>query len=287
MCGARSTGKSVYISVAIQQAAVWLAKWRTTIEPANTYTRDVYQKSYKDPLFAQLGLIPPTASSETDGSAARLPMIFNLGEIKGAVRYLVLRDVAGEEIESAPENATNLRFLKYADGVFFMFDPLAIPAISDKLKDLIPHQNVGGDPRTVLTNLRQLIGKATPRLAVIVSKFDALQALRDVDDVELKRIMSNPGAALMRDGSLDHAGYDDDDGELLSLEIESLLQKLGANEFVLSVGGTQGGSRIPHRYFAVSVLGESPDGDRVSTLGISPFRIVDPLKWLLDAQGVI
>jgi len=111
--------------------------------------------------------------------------------------------------------------------------------------------------------------------------------LRDVDDVELKRIMSNPGAAFMRDPSLESGSYDNADGELLSLEIESLLTKLGAQDFVLLLGGAQGARQLPHRFFAVSVLGQSPDGDKLSRLGISPYRIVDPLKWLFDTKGIL
>lgn len=43
------------------------------------------------------------------------------------------------------------------------------------------------------------IGSGEPRLAVILSKFDALRALRDVDGSEWSMVMSNAGAAYLRD----------------------------------------------------------------------------------------
>jgi len=288
MNGARATGKSFYIAVVIHQLRQLLAHLRTTVEFANDHTRDTYQRVYESPLFEQLGLIAPTPRSNTDNSYQREPMLFSIGTLKGRKRYLAIRDVAGEEMETASADATNLSFLRHADGVFFMFDPLAIPEIRDRLRDFLPQQtHQGGDPRTVLGNFLRLLKGATPRVAVVVSKFDAMQALRDVNDPEWKVIMSNPGAAFMRDSSLDSGTYDNADGELLNLEMESLLYNLGAENFMLSLAQGTGGKPIPHRFFAISALGASPEGDTLSKYGISPFRVVDPLKWILDARDVI
>lgn len=288
MNGARWTGKSFYVAVAIQQLRNVLSHLRSTVDFGDTRTRDTYLNVYQRPLYEELKLIPATPRSNTDASPQRYPLIFRLGVLKGVQRILVLRDVAGEDMEDAPENAPNLSFLRHADAVFFLFDPLAIPAIKEHLRGLVPHQlNTGGDPRLVLGNLKRLLGSATPALAVIVSKFDALQALRNVDDMEWKPIMSNPGAAFLRDPSLDSGTYDSADGELLSLEVQSLLYKLGADDFIFALEGSGGGKVLPHRFFAVSVLGESTDGESISRLGISPFRILDPLKWVLDMKNVL
>jgi len=288
MNGARATGKSFYIAVAIHQLRQLLVHLRTTVEFANDHTRDTYKKVYEAPLFEQLGLIAPTPRSDTDNSYQREPMIFSIGMLKGRNRFIAMRDVAGEEMEKASAEAANLSFLRHADSVFFMFDPLAIPEIRDRLSDLLPQQlHQGGDPRVVLGNFLRLLKGATPRVAIVVSKFDAMQALREVNDPEWKTIMSNPGAAFMRDSSLDSGSYDHADGELLSLEIESLLHNLGASNFVLSLEQGAGGKSIPHRFFAISALGASTEGESLSKYGISPFRILDPLKWILDARGVI
>jgi hypothetical protein len=73
-----------------------------------------------------------------------------------------------------------------------MFDPLRIKAIRDQLHDLLPAQSYsGGDPRAVLSNVLLAIGSGGPKLAVILSKFDALPALSDVEGSEWSEIMSN------------------------------------------------------------------------------------------------
>src|SRR6476620_2888479 len=111
--------------------------------------------------------------------------------------------------------APAFRFFANADAVFFMFDPLRVKAIRDQLQDLLPAQLFsGGDPRSVLNNVLMEVGPGQPKLAVILSKFDALRVLRDVEGSEWSLIMSNPGAAYSRDTS-DGSQYDEVGGELM------------------------------------------------------------------------
>jgi hypothetical protein len=207
--------------------------------------------------------------------------------IQGRRQYIAIRDVAGEDMEAPPADAGALSFLQFADSVLFMFDPLAVPAVRDKLKDLVPAQSVGGRPQDVLANLTRLLGTASPRIAVVLSKFDALQALVDVEDVTWRTIMSNAGAAFLRDASEIEPRYDENDGELLSEEVRSLLIQLGAQDIVLALQNPSSGRRLDYRFFAVSVLGAAPEGERLNQRGITPFRCLDPLKWTLRAQRVL
>ena len=47
------------------------------------------------------------------------------------------------------------------------------------------------------------------------------------------------------------------------------------------------GHRYEHRFFAVSALGASPEGEKLSDRGISPFRVTDPVRWVLAADNVM
>ena len=288
MNGARATGKSLYIAVLVQLLGQLLATANSTIHFADSRTQQTYKNVYERPLFHARKLMQPTMSATADDAYHTHPLILSLGVLRGAKRYLVIRDVAGEDMELPPADTLRLEFLRHADGLFFMFDPLAVPGIRAKVQDLIPTQlRLGGDPNVVLGNLLNIIGTATPPLAVVLSKFDAMHELRNVDDVHWQSIMSNSGAAFMRDPSLDHASYDDADGELLHEEVRSLLYRLNANHLVLSLEQPNSGHRIPYRYFAVSALGESPRGETVNARGIAPFRCVDPVKWILSRSGAI
>jgi hypothetical protein len=288
MNGARATGKSLFIAVAVKSLGQLALRLGTTLAYADSKTREVYTDVYERPLFLERGLMAPTPRSNLDSSYQREPLIFSLGMIKGIRRYLVIRDVAGEDMENPPEQNGHLQFLAHADCVLFMFDPLAVPSVRAKLVDLVPAQlQSGGDPVTVLGNFLNLVRGRVPRLGVILSKFDALQELRRVDDKEWSGIMSNTGAAFLRDPSEDSPHYDADDGDLIHEEVKSLLYKLDAGAIVVGLENPHDGRKIPYRFFAVSALGESPDGRQLATRGIAPFRCLDPLKWALSDAGVL
>jgi hypothetical protein len=288
MNGARATGKSLFIAVLIKQLDQLLAKHNSTVEYGDQHTRAAYTDIYEQPLYEARGLMAPTPRGDTDNSYQKEPLVFSLGFLNGVRRFLVIRDVAGEDMETPPDDARRLKFLAHADAIFFMFDPLAVPEVRAKLQDLVPGQlQSGGNPHAVLTNLLALAGRQTPRLAVILSKFDAMHELRHVDDIDWQTIMSNTGAAFLRDPSLETAAYDEDDAGLLHQEVRSLLHRLGADKLVLTLENPHGGQNLSYRFFVASALGESPHGAVLHPRGIAPFRCLDPVKWVLNATGAI
>jgi hypothetical protein len=287
MAGARATGKSLYIAVLVKQLELLCETLGVSMEPANRATAAAYSTHYETPLFMQRGLIPPTPTVHTQASLQREPLIFSIGIWQGLRRYLVLRDVAGEDMETGDLSALLFRFFANADAVFFMFDPLRVKSIRDQLQDLLPAQMFsGGDPRSVLNNVMSAIGRGQPRLAVILSKFDALRLLRDVEGSEWSLIMSNAGAAYLRDTS-DAQHYDDVGGRLLHEEVRSLLMRLNAGSMVAAVENPSSGMRLAHRYFVVSSLGQPPSGNRLHARGIAPFRCADPVRWATSSFGLL
>jgi hypothetical protein len=287
MAGARATGKSLYIGVLVRQLQLLCEHLGFAMAPATRSTAVAYATHYETPLFVQRGLIPPTPTMMTQTSTQREPLIFSLGTWHGIQRYLVLRDVAGEDMESGNLHSPPFRFFSNAEAVFFMFDPLRVQSIRDQLQDLLPPQMVsGGDPRGVLNNVMMAIGSGEPRLAVILSKFDALRALRDVDGSEWSMVMSNAGAAYLRDPS-DSVLYDDNDGQLLHEEVRSLLTRLNAGSIIAGVENPSTPRRLRHRFFVVSALGQPPSGQRLHARGIAPFRCVDPVRWVTSSFGVL
>ena len=280
MAGARATGKSLYIAVLVKQLELLCENLGVSMEPATRATATAYVTHYEAPLFAHRGLIPPTPTVHTQASLQREPLIFSIGIWRDVRRYLVLRDVAGEDMEIGDLRAPPFRFFGNADAVFFMFDPLRVKSIRDQLQDLLPAQMFsGGDPRNVLSNVMLAIGRGRPRLAVILSKFDALRVLRDVDGSEWSLIMSNAGAVYLRDTS-DAQHYDEAGGRLLHEEVRSLLMRLNAGSMVAAVENPSTGKRLEHRYFVVSSLGQPPSGNRLHARGIAPFRCADPVRWI-------
>ena len=287
MAGARATGKSLYIGVLVKQLELLCESLGVSMEPATRATAEAYTTNYENPLYVQRGLMPPTPTVATQTSQQREPLIFSVGAWHGVRRFVVLRDVAGEDLESGNLHTTAFRFFANADAVFFMFDPLRVQAIRDQLQDLLPAQMFGGgDPRSVLSNVLTAVGAGTPRLAVILSKFDALRVLREVQGSDWSLVMSNSGAAYLRDTS-DDPEYDAADGALLHEEVRSLLTKLNGGAIVAAVENPSTGKRLDYRYFVVSALGHPPSGNRLDARGIAPFRCADPVRWITSTFGVL
>ena len=99
--------------------------------------------------------------------------------------------------------------------------------------------------------------------------------------------MSHAGAAFNRDPSLVDVRYDEVDGALLDAEVRSLLQLLHAGPMLRTMRNPVTGHQYEHRFFAVSALGESPVGERLHRNGISPFRCMDPVRWVLAERSVL
>ena len=287
MAGARATGKSLYVAVLIKQLEQLCERLGVSMEPATPATANAYATIYERPLFEQRGLIPPTPASHTQASYQREPLVYSIGSWNGLRRFVVLRDVAGEDLEAGDLHAPHFHFFRNADALFFMFDPLRVEMIREQLHDLLPPQSFsGGDPRSVLSNLLLAVGDGRPRLAVILSKFDALRVLADVQGSAWSRVMSNPGAAFMRDSSSSKT-YDDADGALLHEEVRSLLQRLHGGSILAAVENPASGVQLPHRFFVVSALGQPPVGNRLNHKGIAPFRCADPLRWVTSSFGAL
>lgn len=290
MAGARASGKSLYIAVLVKQLQQLAEKHSRVIVAADESTEERYREHYEEPLFEQMGLMPPTPSHAAADAYQRDPLVFNLGNwdvgdgFGSRPWFLVLRDVAGEDLEALPDDVSDLEFFRDADEVVFLFDPLKVPQIRNYLQGIIPEHQLGGDPVKVLDNLFRILGPDRPNLAVALSKFDTLQKLEDVPDAKWARIMGNYGAAYRRDTGF---VYNVMDQELLNIEIRSMLLWLQAQRLVFTIASRyddRPGST--YRFFATSALGAAPQGSHLHRSGIAPFRVLDPVLWSLAERGL-
>lgn len=286
MAGARATGKSIYIAVLVKQLQQYGELARIRVSLATPRCAATYQEVYEKPLYQERGMIAPTTQASIVDSPERDPLVLELGTASGARHYLVLRDVSGEDLANPTPDVQRLRYFSGVDAVLFLFDPLALPDVRAQLAGLVSYQAPHGtdDPRIALNNVLRLI---TPtkrtRFAVVLSKFDVLQALRVVDGTALGRIMQHSGAAFSREPSW-RGHYDDEDSTLLHEEVRSLLRWLKAGDLVTAMDQLSATTGAAHRFFAVSALGDAPEGSYLHDRGIAPFRCLDPARWVLSGQ---
>lgn len=284
MAGARTTGKSLYLGVLKGQLDLWVTTQHRSTLTAVGDTERVYEERYRGPLYRERQLLAPTATIQDD-ETAQMPLIFSFRELGGRTRAVVLRDVAGEDLQELSGRGDKLAFLSRADGVIALLDPYKVDQIRNVLLGFAdPGGQLGGDGIKVIEQLLVLLtgGEHTAKtqvpFAVTLSKFDVLQKLRDVEGSALRKVMVRPGSPLRRDPSMNSPDVNYADLDLLDAEMHSLFSTLD-------------GLRLPnllreraarHRYFAVSALGAPPEGNAVHAAGIAPFRVLDPLKWILE-----
>ncbi|MGL5405804.1 MAG: hypothetical protein ACRDAX_03295 [Propionibacteriaceae bacterium] len=277
LAGSRSSGKSVYIGVLFQFHEFFM-RTSGSFMAFDPPSMKHYEKVYKKALDEARGLQGTARAGQAD-AAQRNPLILR-GTIKGQPHAIAIRDVAGEDLEQQDAQQGALEFYNHADAVFFMFDPSAVAQIQRQLELRLPLAAPGGPPEPVLRYVLKLMG-GTGKLAVIMSKFDIIHELQDVKDGELAAALRNPGAAIRRDPGVS-AQYDPAEAYLLSQEVRSLLLRLDPHGIVNSIENDPMNKDLQAQYFAVSALGSQPDGINLNPSGITPYRILDPLRWVLS-----
>jgi len=287
LAGARATGKSVYIAVVVKQLEQLFISAGLSVLFADARSRRSYEEHYEKPLYEARGIMAPTVAAEVADAYQRDPIILTLVGPRGQATNLVIRDVAGEDLENPAQDDTYLDYFRHADAVLFMFDPSAVGEIRELLKDYLPRQDREvGDPRRVLENLLRQLGDAPVPVGMVLSKFDTMQELSKVEDHRWRRVMSNAGAAFARDPGALRMGFDRGDADLLHEEVRSLLMLLQAERFTSALAPAHQKRVREHRFFSVSALGDSVVGDKLHPRGIAPFRCLDPVRWVLDRAGV-
>jgi len=281
MAGARTTGKSLYIGVLKQQLELFVEERQRSVLNSLGGTEQRYQERYGDAIYQQRKILPATIEAARDPASGQ-PLIFEFRTLDGQHHILVLRDVAGEDLEDLKNRKERLNFLTRADAIVLLLDPLKISEIARVLQGRVQVGELGGDGVEVLRNLVDFLAesqrrrKATIPIAVTLSKVDTLQAVRESNS-PLRPLMLRPGSPLQRDPSMRNAKFDAIDSDLLQLEIDSLLQHLIGPR----IGNILRESAETYRYFAVSTLGADPEGTAINAAGIAPYRVLDPLKWIL------
>lgn len=284
MAGARNTGKSIYLGVVRQQLELWVEEChRSTLELIGD-TESHYMQRYGGALFDDGVILSPTAELSLDPHG-HVPLIFRFVDDSGRARILVLRDVAGEDLENLAQRRVALAFVKEADAVVILIDPLKMDRLRESLRGIIHPGDLGGDGVEVVDQMLALITRdgrdpvpEGQRLAVAVSKVDVLQQVKDIPGAPLRPVMVRSGSPLQRDPSMTTAQFDTHDADLLNAEVASVLVELTG----LKLGHLLRHGGVEHRYFAVSALGAHPEGTRLNSAGIAPFRVLDPIKWVLS-----
>ncbi|MBB5872973.1 hypothetical protein F4553_006407 [Allocatelliglobosispora scoriae] len=291
MIGAKGTGKSVYLTVLANELRVGL---RRRFQSAVRLTGDA-QGGFSSPqqwldnnvkLVYENHALPPQTAAATGGR--REPLVFEwrqprtlYGFLKRiATTYLSFYDTAGEDLSSL-RSAQDLAYLDAADALILLLDPFMLPQARDRIS--VPTQAITEEPTI------QILGQVTEALrtsrhipgskrikipvAVAFAKIDAFFDILDPDDPLLRPPVAAGGV------------YDETAGRATHEHVRALLDDWGGDD----IDSYLQTNYTTFRYFVVSSLGAPPDyaNAKVDAGGVRPYRVDEPLVWLLSRFGVV
>jgi hypothetical protein len=295
MVGGKGAGKTIYLSVLYHEL-------RTTVrrrfladiqlsgdQQGGTGSARQWLENYVEQLFSHGRLAEQT--SESPGGQ-RAPVVIEWRQPKrklgvqtfGAPSFkttvLSFYDAAGEDLSSQDRVHTQA-YLGVADGLVLLLDPWQLPGAMDRIDVPAAVVREAEPPLEVLTRITELLRvshevKASKwvkvPLAVVFAKMDAFFP-----------VLGSNHPLLVKPPAL--AGYDEIAGQSTHEHVRAMLYEYGADDIDAHLMHNY----ASFRYFAVSALGAAPDytAKAVDAGGVQPFRVEEPLLWLLSSFGVI
>lgn len=285
MVGAKGTGKTVYLTTLAHELRTGLrrrfdADVRMISGPANFSI---------DTMFREGALFEQTRAARGGRSE---PIVFEWRrQVKVAgilprfqTTYLSFYDTAGEDLTNLA-TVHDLTYLGAADALILLLDPFMIPQARDLIK--IPSTAVRSNELTVdvvnrVTEKLRASHGISPRsnikmpVAVAFAKIDAFFKILGEDHP----LVRPPAPSV---------AYDEEAGQQTHEYVRAMLHEWGADDIDMHL-------RLNYsnfRYFAVSSLGAEPDYELAPTekaireSGVQPFRVDEPLVWLLSRFDIV
>jgi Double-GTPase 2 len=292
LIGARETGKTVFMTVLLHELMNRVgARFEASVAGCDESTRARFSNEFEHVLYQRGELMPATRSAAAAAGGLVAPLVFRftasrrgwLGRSRTNRHLLSFFDSAGEDLASQESVDRTARYLASADGIILLLDPLQFPGARARVSSgsrLPAPAPEATSPLNVLIRVTELLqgslrlgpgARVAKPLAVSFSKLDALWHSFP-EGSPLRRVPTGNGRVEAQDGRDVHehvrAMLDDWAGP----QIDQFL----SHNYAL------------YRYFAVSALGETPTADnRVPERGIQPYRVSDPLLWLLAEFGAL
>ena len=279
LVGAKHAGKSTYIAVLIHELMNRIGEeLNASLVPCDDRTIERYKTDFARPLYGDHTLLDATQSAE---GAPRDPLVYLFTRTVGRMRRrtasltLVLFDTAGEDLREREMSELHLRYLSAADAVIFLLDPLELSGAQAALHTSARERggtlanDLMSDQMDVVVRVTELLrkrnnGRLPIPAAVALSKIDELRASMERQSA-LHRTRDPAGA------------LDLDDREAVDEQVRALLHQWQAG----MIDRYLSQQYDDYALFGLSALGDVPEGKTVARSGIRPYRVEDPLLWLL------
>lgn len=280
LVGARDSGKTVFMTVFMHEFGHRLGdRLGASIPGADDETRGSFARDYETRLYEGRQLPTPTLPVASERLGHRPPMVFKFKRqvrprTSGRTRQTLLSffDTAGEDLITKASTELNGRYLEAADAIILILDPLQMAGGRRLAARAALQQDsrLEDDPYSVLQRITEML-QAGHRdrpvrkpLAVVFTKLDALWH-------------EFPEGSPLKRPEPTCAGCDEVDGLDVHRHVQALLHDWDGRQIDQYL---QHNYRC-YQYFGVSALGAIPTPDRRVSGVIAPYRVGDPILWLL------
>lgn len=281
--GPRGAGKTVFLTVLMNH----LRSRMSHRFEADIHMIDSGDDGYTDYLgMLSAGRLP--RMTETSFRGNRVPLVVAWRSVRRTGRFLrhvkscflSFYDTAGEDMSST-DRAYLQRYITAASAIIAFVDPLTIPQASDHisvpLSALMTREPAEDTLFRLTDTLRMAHGlrtrdKIKTPIAIVLTKMDEFFDVLGSDSPLLRPPPEGPW-------------YDEKAGQRTHEQVGALLHGWGAQHIEVHLRH----NFTTFRFFAVSALGAAPDYDAATTAphGIRPFRVDEPITWLLSRFGVV
>ncbi len=290
LVGAKYSGKSVYVGVLHRYLREVVApRFRSSIVFGAESSGSRQVEGNSNGMYRKGGELPLPTSEQAGRRDGRQPYVMRwvrAGAGKKLVSVMLsFYDSAGEDLRNA-KSASDQAYLGAAEGLVVLIDPFQLPGNRDTARTKFGYLDdvdavVEHDAIRTLSVITDYLRaahdtKSTERvkvpLAVAFTKFDAFYN-------------TLPASHPLRQTPPDGPYYYEDDGLSMHEHVKALLEQWGGSEITRYLELNYESFRL----FGVSALGAEPDyaTNAVNPQGVRPFRVADPILWLLAHQGFL
>ncbi|WP_238439779.1 hypothetical protein [Frankia sp. AgB1.8] len=188
-------------------------------------------------------------------------------------------DNAGEDF-ATPDKAMSQLYLGAASGVILLLDPFGFPANrgrADARGASLPETG----PEAVLDAITLVLrtakrvkrnGRIKEPIAVVISKIDAF-----FDDIPPDHPVRRPSSS--------RPFFDETESRTVHDHIGAMVEQWGGGSLIRKLDNNYASFRL----FGASALGAEPEysSGRVSSRGLLPHRVAEPLLWLMATRNFI
>jgi hypothetical protein len=286
MIGARSTGKTVYLTVLANQIQGALStRFGSDVWVFGDDSRS-WLATNQSMLYERREL--PAITEQRDGRSE--PLVFEWRRRYGRFRqrygssYLSFLDTAGESL-GTERGVAELQYLDTVDAFIVLLDPYSLPKVGEIVGLTAETPVAASDALNVLQQVTQVLRRKeglkskhriTKPVAVAFAKFDLLESyLKDKHPRHLQTLFRPEP---------DEPWYDERAGRAMHESMrELILEWSPLIDTHLDVHYKN------YQYFALSSLGRPPNygANQIDSRGVRPLRVPDPLEWLLSRYGLV